>query len=201
MASLFATLRTAVQRAGYPARSRKAREWFIEKVRALNGRISRKALLNDEALKLRTESSILWGTMLMFVYDPKLKEVLPYYDRFPLVLALQPAQGGFLGLNLHYLHPNIRAAFLDKLMETMPGQNNLTERSRLRMRYALLASAKRYRMFAPCLKHYLSEHVVSRISQVYAPDWEIAIFLPTESFVKATKTQVWRDSQKALLSH
>ena len=92
MSSLFDTLRGEFTASGYEARSREARDWFIDKVRELNGRINRKTLLNDEALKVRSQP--IWGHMFMFVYDPKLKDDLPYYDRFPLVIALQPAQDG-----------------------------------------------------------------------------------------------------------
>lgn len=195
MSSLFDTLKTEFTSSGLEARSRAARDWFAEKVRELNGRINRKTLLNDEALKIRSQP--IWGHMFMFVYDPKYKEELPYYDRFPLVIALQPAQDGFLGINLHYLRPDVRAAFLDRLMDTMPGKGeNLDEKSKLRMRYSLLSKARRFRQFAPCLKHYLSDHVKSRISQVYAPDWQTAIFLPTEHFAKANKVKVWKESQK-----
>ena len=119
MASLFNTLRSELMTSGHAMRSREARAWFQEKVREMNGRINRKSLLNDDVLRVRSKA--IWGHMFMFAYDPKLKEQLPYYDRFPLVLALQPAPGGFLGLNLHYLRPDYRALFLDKLMATMPG--------------------------------------------------------------------------------
>jgi hypothetical protein len=166
----------------------------------MNGRISRKSLLNDDALRVRSQP--IWGHMFMFAYDPKHKETLPYYDRFPLVIALQPAQDGFIGLNLHYLRPDVRAAFLDKLMDTLPGKGQvIDEKTKLRVRLKLLSGARRFRHFAPCLKHYLSEHVVSRISQVYAPDWETAIFLPTEQFAKANKVKVWKESQKIAQNH
>ena len=194
MASLFEKLRTGVQDAGYKLRSQNARKWFFEKIKELNGRINRNALMKDEALKLRSKP--IWGHMFMFVYDPKHKETLPYYDKFPLVIALQKAEGGFLGLNLHYLRPEIRAKFLDKLVGTM-SDKKLDERSKLRLTYKLLSSVRRFREFQPCLKHYLSDHIKSRVAQVYAPDWEIAIFLPVEQFAKANKTTVWRESQSA----
>ena len=107
------------------------------------------------------------------------------------------SQDGFLGINLHYLRPDVRAAFLDRLMDTMPGKGDkLDEKSKLRIRYSLLSKVRRLRQFSPCLKHYLSDHVKSRISQVYAPDWQTAIFLPTEHFAKANKVKVWKESQK-----
>ena len=30
------------------------------------------------------------GKMYMFFYDPKLRETLPYYDAFPLVIVVRP---------------------------------------------------------------------------------------------------------------
>lgn len=194
--SLFSTLEKEFNSTGYAKRSTEARDWFIQRVKEINGKINRVSLLKDESLK--TRSTAIWGSMYMFVYDPKLKQELPYYDRFPLVLVLQPAEGGFLGLNLHYLHPKIRAKFLDKLMSTI-SDDKLTEKTRLKLRYSLLSSAKRLREFAPCLKHYLVNHMKTRPSQVFATEWETAIFLPTEHFKGATKNKVWMESRKEFL--
>jgi hypothetical protein len=58
----------------------------------------------------------LIGALYFFVYDPKGKHDLPYYDRFPLVMPLQRYDDGFLGLNLHYLPLKYRVAFMRKLM-------------------------------------------------------------------------------------
>jgi hypothetical protein len=134
--------------------------------------------------------------MYMFVYDPKHKETLPYYDRFPLIILVEPdrAGTGFYGLNLHYIRPETRALFLDKLFDTMGSTDDIQEKTKLRIRYELISKAKRYREFRPCFKHYLFDHVKSRISMVKPLDWETAIFLPTEHFVKANKTKVWKES-------
>ena len=47
--------------------------------------------------------------MYNFSYDPNKKQ-LPYYDRFPLCIPVQPYTDGF-GMNLHYIAPNIKAQF------------------------------------------------------------------------------------------
>jgi len=192
MPSLFSSLRQELQGTGYAARSKEARDWFVERVKELNGRINRNKLLRDTEVKQQNLPK--WGFMYMFLYDAKHKETLPYFDRFPLVIMLAPAPGGFLGMNLHYLHPRIRAIFLDRLLETI-SDDTLTERTRLRVRYELLNRARKMRYFAPCLKHYLFEQMKSRPAQIMAPDWETAIFLPTEHFKGAQKTVVWRDSK------
>jgi len=193
MVSLFSSLRQELQGSGYIARSKQARDWFVERVKELNGRINRNKLLKDQEVKQRNYPK--WGFMYMFLYDAKHKETLPYYDRFPLVIMLSPAPGGFLGLNLHYLHPRIRASFLDRLLSTI-SDDKLTESTRLKLRYTILAKAKKFRFFQPCLKHYLFDQMMSRPAQIMAPDWETAIFLPTESFKGAQKTTVWKESKQ-----
>ena len=192
MASLFDTLQAGAQRAGINARTKKSREWFQSKVKEL-GRVNRQALLKDDALDPTTRE--IAGSMYMYFYDPKTKKTLPYYDRFPLIIMVEQASGGFYGLNLHYLRPDIRAVFLDRLMKTAP--KKVSQRSRLtKMRYDLLKDVRKYKEFKPCFKHYLSQHIASRISRVPMSDWEIAIFLPTEQFKKKGKVAVWAESAK-----
>jgi hypothetical protein len=109
---------------------------------------------------------------------------------------VEPAPGGFYGLNLHYLNPRVRAKFLDELMKTAP--KKITDKSKIRARYNLLASSKKYKEFKPCFKHYLTSHVKSKIVRVPMAEWEIAIFLPTEQFKKKGKAAVWADSNKII---
>lgn len=194
MASLFTSLKETLASSGYDEKSKKAREWFQKEVRSLS--INRKGLLNDTELK--KVSTPRRGYMYMYVYDPKTKDTLPYYDRFPLTILVEPDENktGFYGLNLHYLNPITRAVFLDKLFETMGSTNEPEEKTRLRIRYQLISTVKRYREFRPCFKHYLFDHIRTRISMVPANNWEIATFLPTEHFKGARKNRVWMDSLK-----
>ena len=192
MASLFDTLQAGAQRAGVKARTKDSQKWFRKKAQELV-MPNRKALLKDDALE-RTGRNIR-GNMYMYFYDPKFKETLPYYDRFPLTIMIDPAPGGFYGLNLHYLNYPVRARFLDELMNLAP--NNVKDTTRLvKLRYDLLQSVKKYKEFKPCFKHYLGKHVVSQFSRVPMTDWEIAIFLPEEQFKKKSKTSIWNESLK-----
>lgn len=192
MASLFDTLQAQAQRAGVTARTKQSRKWFQKKVEELVVP-NRKALLKDSALT-RTSREIR-GNMYMYFYDPKHKETLPYYDRFPLTIMVDGAPGGFYGLNLHYLNYNVRARFLDELMGLAPV--NIKDTTRLiKLRYDLLQSVRKFKEFKPCFKHYLGEHVVSQFSRVPMTDWEIAIFLPVEQFKKKSKASIWNESLK-----
>ena len=82
------------------------------------------------------------------------------------------------------------------LMKTAP--KKITDKSKIRARYNLLASSKKYKEFKPCFKHYLTSHVKSKIVRVPMAEWEIAIFLPTEQFKKKGKAAVWADSNKII---
>jgi len=192
MASLFDTLQAQAQRAGVTARTNRSRKWFQKKVGEL-AIPSRQKLLRDDALQ-RTGTEIQ-GSMYMYFYDPKHKETLPYYDRFPLTIIVDGAPGGFYGLNLHYLNYGVRARFLDDLMGLAP--KNIKDDTRLRkLRYNLLSGVRKYKEFKPCFKHYLDKHVKSQFARVPMTDWEIAIFLPVEQFKKSSKTAVWNESLK-----
>lgn len=191
MANLFDTLQAGAQRAGITARTKESKNWFRKKVNQL-GDIRPREILKDEALD--PASNQIAGSMYMYFYDPKHKKTLPYYDKFPMVIMVEPAPGGFYGLNLHYLSPAVRARFLDALMDTAP--KKITDKSRIKLRYDLLQSTKKFKEFEPCFKHYLTNHIKGKPVRVPMSEWEIAIFLPVEQFKKVKKETVWRYSRK-----
>ena len=190
--SLFKKLQDEVASKGIGRRTEESRQWFMNKARDLRS-LNRRQLLRDPLLEERTRPLV--GRMYMYFYDPKGKDQLPYYDRFPLTLMVGPAQGGFYGLNLHYIHPMTRAALLDKLMDVATNKR-YNENTRLKINYDILSSATEYREFKPCFKHYLTKHLKSKVALVPASEWDIAIFLPTEQFKGSTKTKVWNESKR-----
>jgi len=194
MSNLFNKLELEAFKAGITPRTRESREWFRRRVQNMR-RINRNALMREEPVELTNREIV--GSMYMFFYDPKGKKELPYYDSFPLVIVIKPAEGGFLGLNLHYLPPILRAKFLDSLLE-YTNNNRYDETTRFRLSYNLLQRAARMRYFKPCIKHYLNDHVRSRFARVPAPEWEIATFLPTADFQKSSKSTVYSDSRRMI---
>jgi hypothetical protein len=193
MSNLFYNLEIEAFRKGLTLRTKESREWFRKRV--ANLRPNRNALMKEEPIQLKNRQTI--GSMFMFFYDPKHKETLPYYDSFPLVIVVGPAEGGFYGLNLHYLPPTLRAKFLDALLEIT--NNRLYDDStKFDLSYNMLQRASKMKYFKPCFKHYLTKHVRSRFAMVEAPEWEIATFLPTADFQKATRAQVYADSKRKI---
>ena len=191
MASLFDKLESEAFRKGLQARTKEASDWFEKNVAKLGPQ--NKSILKDEALTTKNKPFI--GDMIMYTYDPKLKQTLPYYDKFPLTIMVGPAKDGFYGINLHYLPPKVRAIFLDHLNDTATNQKfNAT--TRFKITYQLLKATKKYKYFKPCFKHYLTKHVSSNIMKVNASEWNIAIFLETAKFKKKSTSYVWADSRR-----
>ena len=196
MSNLFAKLEYEAFRAGVNPRTKEAQDWFRKKAQQMR-RVDRMDLLQDEQVKLVNRQNPLIGSMNMFFYDPKHKDTLPYYDRFPLVIIVGPAEKGFYGLNLHYLPNVLRAKMLDALLD-ITNNKKYDESTRFQVSYKLLQSSSKMRYFKPCYKHYLTAHVKSRLARVAAPEWEIATFLPTANFEKSSAANVYTDSRKAI---
>lgn len=194
MAYVFDKLLAQGIRSGQvPARTRAARNWFRDQAQGV-GRANRKGIVSDRD---RLRSKVVVGGMYMFFYDPKGKKQLPYYDRFPLVVVTDIYPDGFLGLNLHYLPPALRAKLMDGLY-TISSNKKFDETTRMRVSYDMLKSASKFRGYKPCVKRYLNSHLRSRLAYINATEWDIALFLPTEQFAKAGKSEVWADSRKAI---
>ena len=193
MAGLFQKLEYEAFRKGITPRSKESRAWFQKKASQLG--VSRSGIFKEDEILLRSRPAV--GSMYMYFYDPKHKETLPYYDRFPLTILVGPAKGGFYGLNLHYLPLDIRAKFLDSLLDTINNQR-YDESTRFRLSYSMLQRASKLRAFKPCFKHYLTKHVRSRFAMVQAPEWEIATFLPTADFEKSSSSSVYKDSRRKM---
>lgn len=193
---------------GIAARTTEARMWLAKKAKQV--RMNSGARLGFVNLGKKSKictsiSDIKIGSLYFYFYDPKTKDKLPYYDTMPLVIPIdyKPAShsesgrdAGFLGLNLHYLHPLQRTVLLDKLY-TIATDDRFDEHTKLRMRYAVMVNNKQlFKEAFPCLKWYLFNHLKSNILEIDSDEWEIAAFLPFDSFMKQSKEAVWKKSNK-----
>ena len=190
MAYLLDRLKSSLAKEGLTPRTNQARAWLQEKIKNLKP--TRDALMRDRQ-RLKTSSVI--GKMYFYFYDPKTKDTMPYYDRFPLVIPIEQYRDGFLGLNLHYIHPKNRMVLLDKLSVTATNKT-YNESTKLRVNYEYLAKASKAFEATPCIKRYLFNHIDSRFLEITADEWDIAALLPMESFVGASTSKVYSDSRK-----
>ena len=190
MTTLIEKIKISLAKEGLQARSNISRSWLEAK--AKNLRSSPNTLMQD---RQRLKEKTIIGKMYFFFYDPKTKDTLPYYDRFPLVIPIDRYADGFLGLNLHYIHPKERVILLDKLSSTL-NNKEYNETTKMRISYAYLSAASKAYEATPCIKRYLFSHVQSRFLEITADEWDVAVMLPMERFQKATKQKVFSESRK-----
>ena len=174
MASVFDTIRNAAGDRDLSI------NWYKKKVADLSSRVSAARLMRDG----KTKSAPSFNKLHFFRYNPKLKATLPYYDTFPLVMPIQSAKGGFLGINFHYLPIPLRM----KLLETLDRRGFSGDYSKL----------KNIREVKPTIKHYLKRQFVSGFLELEEDDYAPAIFMPVAQFKKASASQVWRDSRRKI---
>jgi hypothetical protein len=174
--------------------SRQSLEWLRRKYTSLKpSDVTERKFISETQRRRKVP---LIGRLYMFLYKPKMKEELPYYDRFPLVFPFRRVAGGFYGLNMHYLPPKYRALLMDQLYNTL-NNTAFDETTRLRITYKLLNGAAKYRWFKPCVKHYLTPYMQSSLIYIEPTEWNLALFVPSEQFRKDNKRNVWQDSIRA----
>ena len=118
------------------------------------------------------------GHLYMFEYKAKMRW-LPYYDRFPLVYVVKSNKNEFFGANLHYLPIKRRIMAVNKLLK-----------------YNRIEFPKK------CFHKYLHSHVDGFYLDLASAEWDTAILLPTEDFVKDVnghvfpypKEDVWKET-------
>lgn len=125
------------------------------------------------------------GNIYLYRYDPKTKDTLPYYDTLPVVLVLSLTNDGFYGLNFHYLPPASRLILLRKMQAfKLKSGEFLLDHSKIK-------NLDIFSEHEPTFKRYLFSHIRSNIRMIPVEDWKHVVSLSLESFVKATKEEVW----------
>ena len=136
-----------------------------------------------------------YGKLIMFRYNAKWKDELPYWDRYPLVMPVRTEGKYLTGLNFHYLFPQLRAKLLDAIVDNN-ARNRFYDNRRIRINMNIIARAAQSRLYEPCVKKYIlqSKHVQTQFLIVPPEDYKFVLFLPYEMFQKESKEYVWADS-------
>jgi len=161
-------------------------QWFRNKIKEF-GEPSSTQLIRDGDRTIAPT----FGLLNMFFYSPKLKDKLPYYDTFPLVLPIEQYGNGFLGINLHYLSIPMRIRLLDRLTD-FANDKNFDENTRINADYRAL---KKVNLIKPCLKRYLTGYVKSNFRKVEADEFIIATLLPVQRFKKQSDSHIFAKSR------
>jgi hypothetical protein len=164
----------------------KSTQWFRDKIKEF-GTPKSADLIRDG----KRTSTPTFGLLNMFVYDPKLKDKLPYYDTFPLVLPIEKYSNGFLGINMHYLSMPMRMRLLDRLVD-YSNNDKFDKSTKLNVDYSRL---KKIDLIKPCLKRYLAGNVKTQFRKVEADEFIVATLLPVQRFKKQSDSHVFAKSR------
>lgn len=140
------------------------------------------------------------GKMYTYVYDAKYKDKLEYWDKFPLVVILDVNAEYQLGLNLHYIAPKMRQAFLEKLLIANPrllNQKTIGPRAKFKINWA---AVKKYPGADKMIKLYIRSRIKGRLIEISPTQWANTIYLPTQQFLdkkgrRYSARKVWADGK------
>jgi len=119
------------------------------------------------------------GRLFLFEYKAKMK-YLPYYDTFPLVYVIKANSDHFFGANLHYMEPRKRIIAIEKLKDD------------------------RIDLPRSCFHKYILDHVDGFLLDLAIDEWDTAITLPVEHFVREKSgvlipyksSDVWKETNE-----
>ncbi len=191
---LIDKLKEEIRTQGLDIKSRQARAWINKLIRGSIRVTPRSIIQNNKHISRRPTL----GKMYFFYYDPKLKQKLPFYDRFPLCIPIYYYEDGFLGLNLHYLPLNYRMLLLSNMYRYL-NNTKMDNSTRIKLTYYLIKRMRRLRYAKPCIKRYLTYHINSPMVEVSADEFEYAILLPVERFVGNTKRNIYDQSVERVI--
>ena len=172
----------------------KAKEWFKERLRRLVTGRRDPETEHDELTsysKMRSEITVPFGRLSYFIYTAEYDKQLPYWDKTPLTIMYNEDKLHMYGMNLHYVHPKIRALILESLLDKLMLANKPD--AYLDISYSVLQSLVTLKYMKPCLKTYLKKNMNSAPIILKPETWQKAIMLPTATWQRASDRKVWRD--------
>lgn len=175
---------------------RNSQAWFAQKIKELGSKtpISRVTLLRTTQ-EIQTPRMMI-STMCFFGYDPKHKDTLPHYDRFPLSFVFGLDNRGFTGINFHYLSIPMRIKLYDAMWKIAGSSHNSAQQVKA-LTWQLLGNVAKFPAAGPAVKRYLYGHVRTKFIKVDIQDWKTAIMLPVSQFTGATEASIQRLSRQA----
>lgn len=163
--------------------SQNSASWFLAQVQSMrrDSDLSFQGMMSGDTRQQTTR--ITPGMMYLYNYDPKTKKTLPIYDIYPLVIPWRAMDGGFIGLNIHYLPLKPRIQLLSNMLE-FATSTRLGPNTKLQFTWQMINNAAKYDPVKVCVKQYLLDHVRSPFRKIESPYWASAALLPVARFKK-----------------
>jgi len=147
--------------------------WFSDQVRSLVPSKMQETTIIQSIRRGDNSSRPVYGGMNLYWYDAKLKESLPYWDAFPLVVPIKKFANGFLGINFHYLSIPMRLKLLERMDPYIVDNSKIGWNKVAKIKYT-----------RPCVKRYLAKNVQSRFLKISRENYATVCMLPVQKFKK-----------------
>lgn len=174
--------------------TKKSLDWFRKYIPRAYNRVRKPQMVRDRGM---WKNKMQLGKLYLFDYsEPKHKDTLKLYDKFPLVFpfsSYRAKDGGLIltGLNMHYLSPKLRMIAFISLLR-LKTENRYRNNTRLNIEWQVLKSMSESKYFSHAVHSYRMDHVRSVFIEVPSQSWEMVLFLPLERFEKGTKQEAWK---------
>lgn len=185
-----------------------AASWFLNKIEEGNiilpsNEQIKKSILNSRQRQSSKKYLMMEGRMFVFSYLPKGYKTLKYWDATPIVISLGFHENLLLGINLHFLPPDIRTEIVDRMLGLADGEKGLKVPAKgqgmFRITYEDLKTMK-YVAGLSCLRTYDLSRIIGRVVIIPSNEWANAVSLPFTDFhvaggAKANKEEVWIETK------
>ena len=152
----------------------------------------------DESVKIKNNSTVLPGQLVMFNYfQPKTEEQLKYYDAMPCTIffgIVKTKEGPrVIGFNIHYYPPRIRYELMDRIFDIfkpfyLKSWNGELESEISDFNYRILIRQLQKAKLDFGIREYIPQ-LMHKIQPIPPKYWQKAVF--TEGrFKKETRTQI-----------
>lgn len=171
--------------------SAEAMNWFRTVIGKDGGRSKSKAMLaqNVYGRKSGTANTQLIGKMYFYHYKAENPgdDELNVYDEFPLVFIFSSQRTKdnnvvLYGLNLHYLTLKERQILLMELLK-VKSSTRIRPNTRLKLSWDIIKAVATSRYYERAVHAYRIDRMQSRMIEVPAVDWSVAVFLSLQNWI------------------
>lgn len=154
-------------------------DWINNKAKDLTTGVVQKRLLNSK----RAAGQATIGNLYFFKYDPKHKDKLPIYDRYPMAFPIKMYGDGFLGVNMHYLAMGRRREFVKSVNEYRESSPDDRINVNAELFRELVGTKRIYEQMPQAVHRYLYKHLRSRVITILPAEYEKAVQLRIDEWV------------------
>lgn len=132
------------------------------------------------------------GQILHYAYNPKYKDVLPFWDRFPTIIVLNQNSRYVLGLNIHFVPTSVRKKIIQFLLKK--NKYNIKNNRPIVASYDMFKSFLREINAVICIRKYIKSRMSHNciIPSTYESYIDSVVHLPTKKIYGMSQEDIYR---------